>query len=78
MNGKEKGKKRHDTPQDTAYKYVCPKGHDRIERQLIEENPLPYCTKCHMTTGDLNRIALNKKLKLPTLYRKGERRKKTK
>lgn len=46
-----------------VYKYSCPKNHIRIEPELIKDKPLPFCTTCHMTTGEYVRIKYKSKAK---------------
>ncbi|NOU72553.1 hypothetical protein GC098_14140 [Paenibacillus sp. LMG 31458] len=57
--------------------YKCPKGHTRIEPQkLIGEMPL--CSNCHMTTGEMNRFAYIRKVKMAKITAKGRSKKKKK
>ncbi len=57
-------------PQSFAYRYQCIRRHERIESHPIEVKPLPYCGKCHMTTGEMNRIEYKARVKRPQITKK--------
>jgi hypothetical protein len=57
-------------PQDFNYRYKCLRRHERVESSLIEDKPLPFCGKCHMTTGEMNRIEYAGRVKRPTIRKK--------
>jgi hypothetical protein len=56
--------------QEFNYRYKCIKTHVRIENSLIAGKSLPFCGKCHMTTGEMNRIEYSGKVKRPQVRKK--------
>lgn len=46
-----------------GHRYSCKRGHVRIEKDKLPE-PLPWCTSCHMTHGELNRYEYRKKTRI--------------
>lgn len=57
-------------PQEFNYRYKCIRRHERIESHMIEDKPLPLCGKCHMTTGEMNRIEYKGKVTRPQIRKK--------
>lgn len=47
-----------------GYRYSCKHGHVRVEQDRIEENPPPWCTRCHMEQGEMNRYIFRDKTRI--------------
>jgi hypothetical protein len=56
--------------QEFNFLYKCIRRHERVESSLIEGKPMPFCGKCHMTIGEMNRIEYKGKVKRPQVRKK--------
>lgn len=66
----DRGKVGKQVPQEFNYLYKCVRRHERIESHKLEDKLLPFCGKCHMSTGELNRIEYKGKVTRPQIRKK--------